>query len=243
MSGSSYCDPAAAPSVVGWLASGPVRSRVRIAAFLTIALTTLSLSACSGRREMSATSPTTTTSTTTTAAGGCAGPAGSGCGQLPPCAPFRGVTTKLASVGPDVGRRSSSTRRRASRDASTRSPSPSTPAPGPNPPGYVVQYRDAGEAPVPRRRPAHRDRPAGHGVPRGHHQAGVEHQPGASRATRRRTPGTSRSTTATTTISRSCASSPTDDATPVSWVIGLDGQRPFVVDRATDPMRITVYIG
>lgn len=32
------------------------------------------------------------------------------------------------------------------------------------------------------------------------------------------------------------------DAT-VNWVIGLDGVRPFVVDRAVDPIRVSVLIG
>jgi hypothetical protein len=35
-----------------------------------------------------------------------------------------------------------------------------------------------------------------------------------------------------------------DDALgTVRWVIALDGRRPFLVDSATDPTRITVYIG
>lgn len=34
-----------------------------------------------------------------------------------------------------------------------------------------------------------------------------------------------------------------DGENRVIWVIGLDSRRPFLVDRATDPARITVYIG
>jgi hypothetical protein len=34
-----------------------------------------------------------------------------------------------------------------------------------------------------------------------------------------------------------------DTAHSVRWVIGLDGTRPFLVDRAAEPTRITVYIG
>jgi hypothetical protein len=35
----------------------------------------------------------------------------------------------------------------------------------------------------------------------------------------------------------------TDELGTVRWVIALDGKRPFLVDSATDPTRISVYIG
>ncbi len=34
-----------------------------------------------------------------------------------------------------------------------------------------------------------------------------------------------------------------DGPDSIVWVIGLDGTRPFVVDRAENPPRVTVYIG
>ena len=34
-----------------------------------------------------------------------------------------------------------------------------------------------------------------------------------------------------------------DAKNTVRWVIGLDGVRPFLVDRAADPPRVTVLIG
>jgi hypothetical protein len=34
-----------------------------------------------------------------------------------------------------------------------------------------------------------------------------------------------------------------DDADSVRWVIGVDGVRPFVVDSAVNPTRVSVYIG
>jgi hypothetical protein len=199
---------------------------------VAIALVTVALAACSGGGE-SASSPTTTTPASTTVA-----PAAAGAGVA--CAPFRGVTTSLRSVGPvapaflvdaTAGADGCLDRVTFTFDAGAAT----------EPPGYVVGYRDAtkepfvdGDPPVPidvpgvahlvvTIKPALSTNPSVEGAPQTYTgNLSLEYGDHHHLQIVRKLP---------------------DGADTVQWVIGLDGQRPFVVDRATDPPRITVYIG
>jgi hypothetical protein len=201
---------------------------------VAIAVVMTALAACSGGGE-SATSSTTTTPASTTVA-----PAP--VGTPPVCAPFRGVTTSLRSVGPAAPAflvdATAGVEGCLDRVTFTFAGGASA---GTEPPGYVVGYRDATKEPF-----VDGDPPVPIDVP------GVAHLVVTIKPALSTNPGVEGAPqTYTGNLSLEYGDHHhlqivrklPDGADTVQWVIGLDGQRPFVVDRATDPPRITVYIG
>jgi hypothetical protein len=199
---------------------------------VAIALVVGALAACSGGGGNSATAPTTTLAPTTTTAA----PAPT----TPACAPFRGVTTTLRSVGPtapgflvDATAGASGCLDRVTFTFDSGAAL--------EPPGYVVGYRDAAKHPF-----VDGDPPVPIDVPGSEHLV-VTIKPALS--TNPAIAGRPQTYTGNLSLEYGehhhlqIVRKLPDGADTVQWVIGLDGRRPFIVDRATNPMRITVYIG
>jgi hypothetical protein len=194
-------------------------------------LVTAALTACSGGGE-SATAPTTSTTpaSTTVAAAPTAGT----------CAPFRGVTTSLRSSGPTAPAFLIDATAGADgcldRVTFTFAPATAT-----EPPGYEVGYRDPAKEPF-----VDGDPPVPIEVPGAAHLV-VTIKPASS--TNPLVDGRPQTYTGNLSLDYGdhhhlmIVRKLPDGADTVQWVIGLDSLRPFVVDRATDPPRISVYIG
>ena len=110
------------------------------------------------------------------------------------------------------------------------------------PPGYVVGYRDPEQEPFLDGDPPVDDRRARQRVPGGEGHARVELRPARARTRPAPTPATSRLEYGEHHHLQIVRELP-DTADTVMWVIGLDSVRPFRVDRAEDPRRVTVLIG
>ncbi|HEX9506706.1 MAG TPA: hypothetical protein VGA62_11965 [Acidimicrobiia bacterium] len=245
MSDSSYCGtPAIRPARRGRPAAAlaslrAVRSRVAIIALLLLLVVLGTATACSGSGDSATTTSTSTsssgpTTTTATTIGGPPAPVG--------CPQFRGVTTKLASVG----RTSSGFLVDATAGAvgcvdQVTFTFDSGSAPGTEPPGYVVEYHDPAQDPfVDGNPPVRIDLP-------GNAFLLVTIKPALSIDPL--VEGAPQTYTGNLALAygdhhylQIVRKLPDGDNT-VRWVIGLDGTRPFRVDRAEDPPRITVYIG
>jgi hypothetical protein len=194
---------------------------------LALALSLAALAtACSGGSGSSASGTTTPTGATTTAAGQ------SG------CAPFHGVTTQFASTGKtSLGFLTDATAEAVDcLDKVTFL----FDAPGGLPPGYDVHYQDASKDPL-------KDCGENITLP-GEAFLVVVLKPAASsnpflpEGQRDTYKGNLRLSYGQThhlqIVQKTC-----DGDGTVNWIIGLDGVRPFAVDRAVDPVRVSVLIG
>lgn len=200
---------------------------------LALALTvTTFTTACSSSDGGGTASGTTSTLPDTTDATGAttAGQAG--------CAPFHGVTTRLTSTGKtSLGFLTDATAESVDcLDKVTFS----FDAPGGLPPGYDVRYHDVAKEPlqdcgeditlpgeaflVVVLKPAASSNPF---LPEGEQDT----YRGNLRLSYGRTHHLQ-------IVQKTC-----DGDGTVNWIIGLDGVRPFVVDRAVDPIRVSVLIG
>jgi hypothetical protein len=201
---------------------------------LVAGLLVVALAACSGGGE-SATAPTSTTPGSTTIA-----PAPTPGATDGACAPFRGVTTSLRSVGPTSPAFLVDATAGADGclDRVTFTFEPATAA---EPPGYEVGYRDAAREPF-----VDGDPPVPIEVPGAAHLV-VTIKPAWS--TNPLVEGRPQTYTGNLSLEYGdhhhlqIVRKLPDGANTVQWVIGLDGPRPFIVDRATDPPRISIYIG
>jgi hypothetical protein len=198
------------------------------------------LAGCSGGGDAASTSTSTSTSLapatslvpTTTAAL----PAPSGCSQ------FRGVTTQLASVGrTTAGFLLDATAGAVGCVDQVTFTFDVGSAPGAEPPGYVVEYHDPAQDPF-----VDGDPPVPIALP-GSAFLLVTMKPALS--TNPLVAGAPQTYTGNLSLEygdhhhlQIVRKLPDGDNT-VRWVIGLDGVRPFRVDRAEDPPRITVSIG
>jgi hypothetical protein len=195
---------------------------------LALALTVAALaSACSSGAGSGSASGTTTPAGATTTV-----PA------QPGCAPFHGVSTQLQSTGKtSVGFLTDATAEAVDcLDKVTFV----FDAPGGLPPGYDVHYQDVTQKPL---------QDCGHDITLpGEAFLVVELKPAASSnpfapaGSQDTYKGNLRLSYGQThhlqIVQKTC-----DGDQTVNWVIGLDGVRPFVVDRAVDPIRVSVLIG
>jgi hypothetical protein len=207
-----------------------------------VAAASLVLSACSGGGG--ATTSTTTTTVSPAAAAAAAAAAGG-------CAPFRGVTTKLQSRGPTsssflvdatagvagcLDRVTFTFDNGGIVDSAGAAP----------PPGYVVAYRDPAKTPF-----LDGDPPTAIDLP-GSAFLDVTMSPALS--TNPLVDGRPQTYTGNLSLEygdhhhlmvvRKLPDQQQPGHPPsVEWIIGLDQRRPFIVDRASDPPRVTVYIG
>jgi hypothetical protein len=194
---------------------------------LSLVVAALALAGCSGDGSGSSSSATTTVPATATTVAGQAG-----------CAPFHGVTTSLTSSG-KVSAGFLTDAQAEQVDCLDRV-SFFFDSPGGLAPGYTVQYQDvqqtpltdcAGQISLPGSaflvvvlKPAASTNPFG---PEGDQQTYKGNLRLAYGPTHH-----------LQIVQKLC-----DGDGTVTWVIGLDGVRPFVVDRATDPIRVSILIG
>ncbi len=203
---------------------------------LVVALATLA--ACSGGSRGS--SSGSASPSTARGAAGTAAAAGVTTTPPPACAPFHGTTSKLQSIGPAVaGLLVDATAGAVGCvDAVTFT---FTSLGDGTPPGYVVQYQDPAKQPF-----VDGDPPVPISLP-GNAFLVVTMQPALS--TNPLLPDNPQTYTGNLSLEYGdhnhlqIVRKLPDGNNTVSWVIGLDAVRPFIVDRAKDPTTITVYIG
>ncbi|MFI5053628.1 MAG: hypothetical protein ACHQDE_04645 [Acidimicrobiia bacterium] len=196
---------------------------------VTVALLMAALVGCSGGGD----SATSTKPTSQPA------PSTSGCPR------FRGVTTKLESVGAtspgfliDATAGTAGCLDQVTFTFDTGTADTGT---APGTPGYVVQYRDPAQEPF-----LDGDPPVPIDVP-GQAFLVVTMKPALS--TNPLIEGRPQTYTGNLSLAYGdhhhlqIVRKLPDGSNTVEWVIGLDGRRPFLVDRAENPARITVYIG